>query len=546
MNDQRTEKLRRAAERHEAAGRLASARILLAELEKAGAGSATDPRRSSVGEAGPAESRATIAVAARFAAQGRFSRAIDAYQKIIADRPKDPGAYINLSSLYRSLGRLEDAVATCRAGLKARSDDPSLNFNLGVVLHESGRPGDAVAAYGRAVANRPDWPEAFYNLGAVAVDLDRDSDAVDFYRQALALRPDYAEAANNLGNVLRDLGRLDEALSAFDQALDADAGHPNARFNRALAKLTAGDYRGGWVDYATRFNDPKIARLSGYDDFGLLRWDGARFDGKTLLVQSEQGSGDTLQFARYLPEVKARGGRVLFYCQPSLCGLLKGIDGADDIVARVPGKPPPAADVQVPLMDLPPLFGTEPTTIPTPAPYVAASAAARRRWADWDMPEGFSVGLVWSGNPRNKANRHRSLPLDRLLPLTQVPGTSFVSLQKGTPAAELIGSPLAPYVRDAGPDLHSFDDTAALIGRLDLIVTVCTSVAHLAGAMGAPCWTLLHHVPDWRWGASGEESAWYPGMRLFRQSRRGNWDDVIGRVTAALAEQVKQPTPAGP
>lgn len=540
MTDKRETTLRAAAEGHVAAGRLASARLFYDALDKGG--SATEADRAASAEAARALDGDVppLDTAARLAREGRADRAIRAYQSILRATPDNVAAAVNLSSLYRGLGRLEDAVAACRTGLEKRPHDPALNFNLGVVLHESGRPADALKAYGLAVAHRPDWPEAFYNMGVVATDRDRDATAADFYRQALALRPDYAEAWNNLGNVLRDLGDFPAAVDAFDRALAVRADHPTARFNRGLARLTAGHYEAGWEDYATRFEDAKIARLGGYADFGLPRWDGTPFAGRTLLVQSEQGSGDTLQFLRYLPEVKARGGRVVLYCQDSLAGLLAGAEGADAVVPRVAGGSPPPADLQVPMMDLPRLFGTTLAAVPWPGPYIWPSEEARARFAAWERPEGLAVGVVWSGNPRNKANRHRALRLDWLAPMAAVEGVHLVSLQKGPPASEAAAPPAGMKIVDLGDRLESFDDTAAAIERLDLVVTVCTSVAHLAGAMGAPCWTLLHRVPDWRWGAEGEESAWYPGMRLFRQARRGDWNDVVARVAAALDERVRR------
>lgn len=530
---------RRAIEAHLAANRLMSARAACAAAIESGGGTELTALRETIEE--------RIATARKSGYDAAFRRALDlsqtddrdgairAYREAIALAPQQPAAYANLATQLQLAGDLDAAAAVCRDGLASDPDYAPLHYNLGVILGQKGEPDAAIAAYREAVAAAPGWAEAWFNLAAALQEQEALTEAVDAYARALDAKPDYAEAANNMGNALRDLGRFEEALAAFDKALALDPDHSTARFNRALARLSLGDFERGWADYATRFDDARIRKIAGHRDYGLPRWTGGKIEGKTLLVLGEQGAGDTLQFARYLPMLEDFGARVVLECAAGLVPLLEGFPGLDGIHAR-PKEPSlrAPADLHVQLLDLPLLFGTTAETIPADIPYVHADPARAARWADRIGAEGTRVGLVWSGNPRNRANRRRAMPLAALAPLAAVDGIRLFSLQKG-PAAEELGS--AGFdIDDIASDFSDFADTAAAIASLDLVITVCTSVAHLAGAMGAPTWTMLHKVPDWRWLPRAGTSPWYPGMRLFYQETAGDWDGVVARI----AEEMKR------
>jgi hypothetical protein len=308
---------------------------------------------------------------------------------------------------------------------------------------------------------------------------------------------------------------------------DFVAGH----MNLALALLTRGDLHEGLEEYEWRWRGYQGARLP---DLGQPLWDGTPLgDDRTLLLWAEQGLGDTIQFVRYAPLLRRFAGRIVLSCQPSLTQVMASAAGRDAVVPAGGALPP--FDAFVPLMSLMHRLGTRLETIPAAVPYLGADAGRVAALAPRFRGAGFKVGLVWSGNPKHGNDRHRSVPLALLRPLLTVPGARLFSLQVGARAEDIAAEGLAGVITDLAPDLADFADTAAAISQLDLVVTVDTSVAHLAGALGRPTWLLLPWTADWRWLAGRPDSPWYPSMRLFRQPRYGAWEPAVEDIVASLA-----------
>ncbi len=352
---------------------------------------------------------------------------------------------------------------------------------------------------------------------------------------AIALRRGYAEAYNNSGAALYLLKRYDEARANFDQALARDANYADAHWNKAQLTLLQGDFAQGWAEHEWRWKMSAVNHAA--PDFAQPLWRGdAVLAGKTILLHSEQGLGDTIQFCRYAPLIAARGARVILEVQKPLKRLLTGLPGVADII--VSGEPRPPFDFHCPLMSLPLAFGTRLETIPPsclPVPENVAAHLATRVEHD----NRRRIGLVWSGNANHKRDRDRSIPLRALLPLLEIDAT-FVSLQKEVRASDAVILKERNDILDLSEGLGDFSDTAALISKLDLVITVDTSVAHLAGAMAKPVWLLLSDVPDWRWLLDRDDSPWYPTARLFRQDAACDWNAVVARVRDALIEFVQR------
>ncbi|MBM3526320.1 MAG: tetratricopeptide repeat protein, partial [Alphaproteobacteria bacterium] len=341
-------------------------------------------------------------------------------------------------------------------------------------------------------------------------------------------------ALNNLGLAYREKGDIATAITTYEQALAIDGQHGEAHWNRAICWLLQGDMARGWTEYEWRWKRPDFMAIM--PNFPTPAWTGGTLAGKSIFVCSEQGVGDTIQFVRYAPLLEKQGARVLFGCQPELADLLKTAPGVAEIVPL--GGTASAFDTHTMLLTVPRLLGTTLETVPAEIPYLSADSKKAETWAERlsDL-QGMKVGLVWRGNPKHVNDHARSCAPDVLRALLDVDGVSFVSLQKGGPqgeAASLAG------VRDLAGALPDFAETAATIQNLDLVISVDTAVAHLAGALGKPVWTLLPFAPDWRWLVGRDDSPWYPTMRLFRQSKPRDWAGVIKRVRKALAAEARK------
>ena len=303
--------------------------------------------------------------------------------------------------------------------------------------------------------------------------------------------------------------------------------------------LLTGDFERGWAEYEWRWKtkEQSFQRRS----FSQPLWDGQALAGRTILLHAEQGLGDTIQFVRYVPLVKERGGRVVVECQPPLLPLLADCPGIDEIVAK--GNPLPAFEVQAPLLSLPGILGTTVDSIPAHVPYLRVDQELEQFWQKkLDPLGGFKVGIVWQGNPQFRGDHQRSIPLPHYEALARVAGVRLVSLQKGAGANQLRMLAGSFPVLDLGPQLETFNDTAAALKNLDLLISSCTSVPHLAGALGRPVWLALSFVPDWRWLMEREDTPWYPHHRLFRQNRPGDWSEVFERIAGALSGLAKNRT----
>ncbi|HTV48209.1 MAG TPA: tetratricopeptide repeat protein [Phycisphaerae bacterium] len=470
-------------------------------------------------------------------AKGQFDDAIDAYRQAITRKPDYAEAHNNLGNVLRDKRQVDKAIAAYRRAIELNPNYAEARSNLGNALRNKGQLDEAIAAYQRAIALKPNYAEAHNNLGNALKDKGQLDEAISAYRRAIALKPDYAEAHNNLGNALRDKGQLDEAITTCSQAIVLKPNDAEANYNLSLLLLLRGDFQQGWERYQWRSRCANF--LSLRRNFTQPQWDGSALETRTLLLHTEQGFGDAVQFIRYLPLVVQRGGKIIIECQAALQRLFRTMSGKCQIVAK--GESLPAFDLYCPLLSLPLVFGTTLENIPQTVPYLHTDVQEAKRWQDRvnEHSPGLKVGLVWAGNSTHKNDRNRSMKLSSLALLGQVSGVHFFSLQKGEAAAQARTPPAGLELVDWTDELKDFADTAALIANLDLVITVDTAVAHLAGAMGKRVWTLLPFIPDWRWMLGREDSPWYPTMRLFRQGIRGDWDGVIKRVVHALSLWIK-------
>jgi len=435
---------------------------------------------------------------------------------------------------HHGAGRLNEAAALYAQVLALEPRHASSWTNLGIVFRTRGSFEGAVACYRRALELNPDNPGVLGNLGNVLKDLGRLEESLAAHRKAAAARPNDHSARYNYGIALKQAADLEGALAEFDAAhrLKPDASGPP--WDRALALLQLGRFEEGWRAYESRWKLPDHPPRP----YPFPQWQGEPFEGRTLLVHPEQGFGDAIIACRFLPQVKARGGTVVLECKPELRRLLSELEGVDRIVP--PGKPPEGVDLHCPVMSLAGLFDTTMDTLPpTPNLHIPEEARNRFRPVFARHADRFKVGIIWSGSVTFKGNRDRATGLDRFLPLAEVPGVQLYSLQKGPPEVELRESGLAgTLVIDIGGRVGDFADTAAAVEQLDVVVMTDSATAHLASSLGRPVWNLLNFVPYWMYGLEGENTPWYPSMRLFRQRWSGDWDGVFDRARAALADAV--------
>jgi tetratricopeptide (TPR) repeat protein len=466
---------------------------------------------------------------AGLAEQGALEEAVACHRKAVALRLDYAEAHNNLGAALKALGALDEAAGCFRRAIALKPGFPQAHNNLAIVLKRQGRLEEAVACCRRAIDLDPGFPEAYDNLGAALADQGRLEEAVASLRKALDLRPDYPEARDDLGVTLKEQGLLDEAIACFRTAIDLNPAFPNAHNNLAMALLARGDLAEGWREYEWRWRTAGMAASRRH--FAQPQWRGEAGRGRTLLIHAEQGFGDTLQFCRYAPLAAAAGLRVVLEAPPPLVRLLRGLSGADRVVAR--GEDLPAFDLHCPMLSLPLALGTTLATIPSAPSYLHADAGQAEVWrarlaAMGDR--GPKIGLAWAGNPATTSDRRRSLAPDRLAALYDLSGLRFFSLQKGGPAA-----PRDAPLTDVMDEMHDFADTAALVANLDLVISVDTAVAHLAAALGRPVWLLDRFDPDWRWLVGRRDSPWYPTLRLYRQPRPGDWEPVLAEVARDLA-----------
>lgn len=467
--------------------------------------------------------------------QGKWAEAVSSFDAVLLVRPQSALALANRGMALLKLARFEDALGSFDKALEITSDPDTL-YGRGNALLKLERAVDALASFNLALAMRPGFTEAMTNRASALFDLLRHEEAIQASEQSLAIKPGQVEALSIRGAALLELGRINEAVDCLNAALAIRADHPAAHLSLGLCKLMAGDFEQGWEEYEWRGLTASSTTAS-VDEHARARLpDAAGLHNKTVLLQAEQGLGDTIQFCRYAPMLAEKGARVVLQVQPPLKSLLSRLAGVANVIAQ--GEPIPSFDYCLPLLSLPLNFKTTLATIPAPIPYLKASPERLSAWQSKlkEMPRPL-IGLVWSGNTAHRNDRNRSIPLEQLAPLLDVKAT-FISLQKDCRAGDREWIDSRVDFHHFGDDLVSFEDTAALATLMDAIVSVDTSLAHLAGALGKKLFVLLPLIgSDWRWLHRRADSPWYPTAQLVRQTTKGDWADAIGNVVAALQDQ---------
>jgi tetratricopeptide (TPR) repeat protein len=455
---------------------------------------------------------------------GRLKEALAALDAALLVAPGEANILLRKAACLRQQGEAATSVQVCEMMLASVPDLAPASFELGLGLIESGRHTDAITAFQAAVRHKLRVDVCLYNIGNCHRELWQLEEALLAYQKAIAHRPDYAAAINNLAITLKELGRFEEAEKHYRAALRLQPNDPMFHLNLGIQLLLLERFAEGWDEYEWR---SKAGIVRVLDD--MPQWRGEPLAGRTLLIRAEQGLGDTLQFCRYV-SLAAKQGPVVLEVQRGLRHLLR------DIALRVVevGDPLPAFDVWCPLLSLPHLVGMQ---APEP-PYLASDADRVAAWRDRIGGHGRRIGIAWQGNPEATAERGRSIPLVEFLPLALVPDVRLISLQKHHGLEQLVALPDGLQIETLGDDFdtgpNAFDDTAAIMECLDLIIASDTSVAHLAGALGRPVWVALQHVPDWRWMIGRSDNPWYPSMRVFRQETRGDWRTVFAQIALAL------------
>jgi Flp pilus assembly protein TadD len=508
-----------------------------------------------------------IAAADRCSAAGDCRAALDLFSGAIALAPDTAQAWAGAGLALQALGRpgearaalwrarfLDPALAPARNGLgtlllaqglvvEAKAEFVAATaaapgwwvpwVNLGLAAQRAGRAEQGVAPLEHAATLAPAEAEVWHSLGTALQLLHRDAEAEAMHRRALAIDPRHMLASANLGRALRAQGRIAEAAASYTAALALRPDHAETRWNLAVADLLRGEWAAGWEGAEWRWQVPGFpARPRG---FAPPLWQGGPIEGRTILLHAEQGFGDSIMMLRYVPLVAARGAWVLLEVPPPLLGLLQASGLPAELIAT--GDPLPGFDLHCPLLSLPRAFGTRPGTVPA-SPSLRPPASAMARWAELLPADGGPprVGLVWAGRPTHANDANRSIGLAALAPLLAMPGLRFHALQVGPRAADIAALGLGPQIEDLSPALHDFGETAAALLRLDLLISVDTAVLHLAGALGRNFRGLLPFAPDWRWLLGRDDTPWYPGGRLLRQARPGDWSGPVAALAADLAD----------
>ena len=470
-----------------------------------------------------------------FEAQGNLEEAVAHYRKAIEFNPNLLPAHQNLGFALLNLGQRDAAEESLRRVIALTPEHTTALQSLGVIAAQRGDFLQAETLLRHAIELQPDYVDAHNNLGNLLMEAKRLPEAEAFYRRALELQPDNASAHYNLGNLLMKANRLPEAEASYRHALELKPDYAGALYNLGLLLLSLGRYAEAWPYYEHRY-DPNLEEpICKIPTLSYPQWQGEPLAGKSLVILCEQGFGDHIQFARYAQLLKQSGvSRLTFLCAPPLKALLETMAGVDAIITEL--LPTTPYDYWSFPLSLPFHFGTTLDTIPATLPYLNSLPTRVAQWRG-RLPMGkLKVGLVWKGNVNHKNDANRSLPgLHTLAPLWSVPGVNFVSLQKWQGENEAKNPPVDQSILHLGTDIGDFADTAAIVSQLDIVICVDTAIAHLAGAMGKPCWVLLPAFDtDWRWLREREDSPWYASMRLFRQQDSGDWDRPVERIRQAL------------
>ncbi|NJO39661.1 MAG: tetratricopeptide repeat protein [Cyanobacteria bacterium CRU_2_1] len=486
--------------------------------------------------------------------QGQLEEAIAYYEKALNLKPDYLDAHNNVGNILKVQGKFAEAIASYQKVIDLKADYPKVYFNLGTVFQQQNRVAESAACYHRAIQIQPDYPEArrhlntlvqrcksadlliaqtaeaHYALGILLHGQNQIQEATAYLRQAIHLKPDYPAAYKALAVTLVDQQNLAEAIACYQRAIHLQPDYVMAHTNLGWVLLLAGRYEEGWVEYEWRL------RLERYNSnlTDAPQWDGSPLKGKTILLHTEQGLGDTIQFIRYAPRIAALGGRVIVRCQPALVSLLRSAPGIDQVFGRT--QDVPAFNVHCPLLSVPKTLRTTLHTIPAQVPYLFPSKSGVKIST---LPgTRLTVGIAWASGYFAQPGAYetylqKSCSLALFLRLLDIPGVTLYSLQIGRDAAA-IDAHKQERLQDLSPQLKDFAATASAIAQLDLIISVDTAVVHLAGALAKPVWVLLPFAPDWRWMIDRDDSPWYPTMRLFRQQRLGDWEEVIDRIVEAI------------
>ncbi len=482
--------------------------------------------------------RMTLALA--YERAGDVGNAEKAYRDVLRQSSHHVDAKLGVARLFMGKGDLSAAEDLLLEVLQSNQQYYHAHQLLGQVYELTARHDEAESCYRKAIDIMPDVVEVWINLGNVLQNKGQFDAAMSSYASALRLAPENAEAYYNRGLLEKRLGEFRSAVASFDQAIAFRPEFFHPHWNKSFVSLLTGDFEAGWREYEWRLRGEQYIERP----FIQPVWKGEDLNGRTILVHDEQGYGDTFQFVRYLPLVKARGGRVIFECHNKLGPILQGCEGYDQLIERstVESVPDVSFDCQIHLMSLPYIFNTRLETIPAQIPYLKADQGLVEKWKSrLENDTRFKIGICWAGSPRHTNEAVRSCPLQAFSALCAVEGVSLYSLQKG-PAIEQVNGLTEPF------ELHRIDmdldhgarfvDTAAVIENLDLVISIDTSIVHLAGALGRPVWTLLSTSPDWRWLVAGVTNPWYPTMRLFRQAEPGNWAGVFKDVVKDLTKKL--------
>jgi spore maturation protein CgeB/Flp pilus assembly protein TadD len=457
--------------------------------------------------------------------------AAEIYKKLLASKPQSADLHHTLGLVYFELGRMDRAIAYIERSIRINPHLSTAYRSLGDAYQRAGRLDDAISAYQKARSFAPKDPDTILNLGNALHRMERLEEALATYHEVFGILPNHLKALNNAAKTLQDMGNLDQALRYYDRCVQIDPDYAEARFNRATALLTLGRYQPGWIEFEWRFKRRGAHKVYPHR-LQTPRWRGGTYSGKRLLVHCEQGMGDVLQFVRYLPKVKELGGTLILEVHPPLLPLLASMDCVDELIAFHPGRPPAVIhDFHIPLLSLPMVFKTTAITIPHTFPYLQCDSPGCAQWRKQVSIHDISVGLVWQSSALNP---RRNCPLDQCASWFQIPGIQFYGLQTGQASEQLRPFSSDGSIISLGEQFKNFNDTAAAISNLDLVISVDTATAHLAGAMGRHLWVLLPKSPDWRWPHGFPDSLWYTSARLFRQTKTGSWDSVIAEVAEAL------------
>ena len=467
---------------------------------------------------------------------GRLTEAEESYRTAIRLRPDFVDGLVCLGDLLVKLQRPADAESIYRSVIQLRPNYPEVLASLGSILSTLGQNEEAAEKLRNAISLKPDMPVAHCNLGAVLKKMRLHEQAKRCYLEAIRLKPDLAEAHNNLGAVLNKLSEVQEAERSLLEAIRLKSDYADAQWNLSLNQLLQSRLENGFRLYEWRWNAGTC--LKGLErHFKQPLWLGAEnLTGKTILVHAEQGLGDTLQFCRYIKLLKSLGPKVIFEVQKPLAKLLADLDGVDVLVAK--GERLPSFDFHCPLLSLPLALKTKEDSVPATGKYISVPSERQARWSEALGKAGFKIGICWKSGETNEA---RSIPLELFHPIAKIDGVRLISLHKGKGESELANVPSEMKVETLGPDFDAtgaFLDTAAVIACCDLVITVDTSVAHLAGALSAETLIALPFEPDWRWMVRRSDSPWYPSVTLFRQLSVGDWGDVIAGIAAEVRKKI--------